>query len=48
MKVQYRIPATVKGTKENNFSYDVKNLFKVWRLYRKAKKEKAFVFFIFF
>lgn len=48
MKIQYRIPASVTGSKELNFVADAKNLYQVFRLWRKAKKEKAIAFFIFF
>lgn len=48
MKVQYRIPASVTGSKEVNLVADAKNLFQIFKLWRKARKEKATAFFIFF
>ena len=48
MKVQYRIPATVTGAKEKNYCQTVKNLFNIFLLWRKAKKEKASQFVVFF
>ena len=47
MKVQVRIPANVTGKKEQNFCYNVNNIFSFLKVWLKAKKNKASAVFIF-